>query len=52
MSQQDYFIQFSRELTKRTAYVKLRAAALPSTTKVIYQKIIDEIDEQLSKLGN
>lgn len=36
--------------TKRAAYVKLRDAALLSTTKAIYQKIIDEIDEQLANL--
>lgn len=35
---------------RREAYVKLRDAALLATTKAIYQKFIDEIDEQLAEL--
>lgn len=37
---------------KREAYVKLCDAAKLTTTKAIYQKFIDEIDEQLASLGH
>jgi len=38
-------------LVKRAAYVKLRDAAVLPTTKALYQKVIDDIDEQLSAMG-
>ena len=36
--------------TKRAAYVKLRDAAITSAVKAIYQRFIDEIDEELAEL--
>lgn len=37
--------------TKRAAYVKIRDASVLQTTKAIYQKFIDDIDEQLAAMG-
>lgn len=37
---------------KREVYVKLHDGAHLPTVKAVYQKIVDDIDEQLSGLGN